>query len=285
MKKVLVLGSAGMLGHQVSNLFRRNSKYNVVETSFQQSNNSDAIVIDVTKQIEVEKLILTEKPDVIINCIGVLIKGSNSNQANAIYINSYFPHQLSELSRKVSARLIHISTDCVFSGEKGGYIETDYKDAKDTYGKTKGLGELINNEDLTIRTSIIGPELKENGEGLLHWFLNQSEAINGYTNALWAGVTTFQLAKVILEFEEKDIKGLYQVTNSESINKYDLLNLFNKYSKKGLKVSPFKAPKTVDKSFLDTQNLISPIPSYEQMIKEMFENINEYSERYSHYKI
>ena len=113
------------------------------------------------------------KPDYVINCVGVLIKGSKESIENAIYINAYFPHMLERILHNTTGKLIHISTDCVFSGEKGQYADNDPKDALDTYGMTKNLGEVVNTKDITLRTSIIGPELKNNGEGLFHWIYSQ----------------------------------------------------------------------------------------------------------------
>ncbi|WP_373398913.1 sugar nucleotide-binding protein [Algoriphagus halophilus] len=124
-------------------------------------------------------------------------KGFSRKSKNSIFINSYFPHWLVSEADKYGGQVIHISTDCVFSGKKGGYIEADFRDADDIYGRGKALGELIGGRHLTLRTSIIGPELKSNGEGLFHWFMNQKGETNGYTKAIWGGVTTFELAKVI----------------------------------------------------------------------------------------
>ena len=130
--------------------------------------------------------------------------------------------------RKVGGMLIHISTDCVFSGNKGNYIETDYRDARDIYGLSKALGEIDNENDLTIRTSIIGPELKTNGEGLFHWFLSQKGNVYGYTDAIWGGVTTLEFAKAIDCAIEQRITGLINLTNKVPISKYELLKLSQK---------------------------------------------------------
>ena len=120
----------------------------------------------------------------------------------------------------LNAKLIHNSTDCVFSGEKGtSYIETDEKDGNGVYAKTKGIGEVISDKHLTIRTSVVGPELKSDGEELFHWFMTQSGTISGYTRAIWSGVTTLELAKAVLWSIENKITGLYHITNNDSICK------------------------------------------------------------------
>jgi dTDP-4-dehydrorhamnose reductase len=198
------------------------------------------------------------------------------------------PHQLKKISKNIGAKLIHISTDCIFSGNKGGYIETDAKDAKDgkgVYSQTKKLGEIEDDANLTLRTSIIGPELKNNGEGLFHWFMNQQGEISGYTKAIWSGVTTLELAKAVKWSIDNNITGLYHVTNNSSISKYDLLQLFQKYTKKNINIKPFDGKK-VDKSFIDTRLLIDyQIPSYDQMISNMVRLITDKRILYSKYKI
>jgi len=224
------------------------------------------------------------KPDFIVNCIGILIHGS-SNVENAIYLNAYLPHQLKKISKNIGAKLIHISTDCVFSGDKGGYIETDVKDGKGVYSQTKKLGEIEDDANLTLRTSIIGPELKNNGEGLFHWFMNQQGDITGFTRAIWSGVTTIELAKAVKWSIDNDITGLYHVTNNTSISKYDLLKLLQKYTKKDINIKSFSG-KDVDKSFIDTRLLMDyEIPSYDQMISDMVSLIANNRPLYSQYKV
>ena len=194
--KVLVLGSTGLIGHQVYNYLDNNNKYQLFNISYRKKLNDQTILCDVRNHDDFVNNIKSISPDIIVNCIGILIKGANENPENAVYINAYMPHMLMKLSDKISCKLIHISTDCVFSGDKkSSYHELDYKDGKDIYAKTKGLGEIINKNHLTLRTSVIGPELKADGEELFHWFMSQSGAINGYTGAVWSGVTTIQLAK------------------------------------------------------------------------------------------
>ena len=162
MKKVLVLGSTGMLGHIVHYFLDSTNKYDLYNLSFRNKLNSKTIIEDVSDQEKLSNLINEISPDVIINCIGILIKGSNENIKNAIYVNGYFPHWLKGVCKEINCKLIHISTDCVFSGKNGGNDENSIKDAIDDYGKTKSLGEFDSFNHLCIRTSIIGPELKQN---------------------------------------------------------------------------------------------------------------------------
>ena len=284
-KKVLVLGSTGMLGHQVVNYLSAFDEFEVVDISFRNKLRSKTVILDVNNQELLKKTIQKMRPDHIINCIGVLIDGANSNIANAIYINAYLPHLLANIAETIDAKLVHISTDCVFSGEKGHYTEVDEKDGQDTYAKTKALGEIIDDTNVTLRTSIIGPELKSNGEGLFHWFMNQSRTINGFTKAIWSGVTTLELAKAIKWAIQNNVTGLYHITNNDSINKYDLLNLFKKYTQKNIEIVAVDG-KEVDKSFIDTRKEINyEIPSYDTMIKDMVDFIGANKKYYKQYEI
>ena len=185
--KILILGSTGMLGHVVYKYFAQQDQYELYDLVYRNKLRDESIVCDITNVLQLKKTISSIKPDVIINCIGILIKGSKVNPANAIFINSYFPHLLVEIADTIQAKIIHISTDCVFSGNKGSYTERDFCDADDTYGRSKALGEIFSDKHLTLRTSIIGPEIKTVGEGLFHWFMNQNGKINGFTNAYWGG--------------------------------------------------------------------------------------------------
>lgn len=282
-KRVLVLGSTGMLGHQVVNYFLQFNKYEIIDISFRNKFRKETIVLDVTSQDLLSGTIVEINPDYIINCIGVLIGGANNDMANAIYINAYLPHQLKNIAKNINAKLIHISTDCVFSGTKGKYIESDEKDGKDTYSKTKALGEVIDDTNVTLRTSIIGLELKSKGEGLFHWFMKQSGSINGFTKAIWSGVTTLELAKAVKWAIENDITGLYHVTNNKSINKNDLLKLFKKYTKKDIEIVAVDG-KEVDKSFIDTRKEINYIiPNYDEMVKKMTDLIADNKKLYAQY--
>tara|TARA_X000001036_G_scaffold404678_1_gene412122 strand:+ start:387 stop:1283 length:897 start_codon:yes stop_codon:yes gene_type:complete len=284
--KVMVLGSTGMLGHQVvRHLAKNKKKFDVINVSYRNKLNDETIVIDVEKDfVKLEELIDRSKPKIIINCIGVLISGSLKNQKRAKYINAHFPHLVKKICKKNKSKMIHISTDCVFSGKKGSYIENDSPNSMTIYGQSKSLGEIIDKDNLTLRTSIIGPEIKKGGEGLLSWFLNeQNSTVKGYSKAIWSGVTTIELAKVIEKCLTNNIFGLYHVTNNEKISKYDLLTLFNKHliSEKNI-ISGNSVIN--DKSLVDTRNELNyVIPSYRKMIEEMFKSMVDVKE-YHHYK-
>jgi len=284
--KVLVLGSAGLIGHQIYNYLKDSDNYELYNISYQNKIQDDTVLLDArNEQVFIDK-ITSISPKYIVNCIGILIDGSNADPENSIFLNSYMPHRLTRLADKINAKLIHISTDCVFSGDKKeSYIETDEKDGRGVYAKTKGLGEIINDTHLTLRTSVVGPELKDDGEELFHWFMNQSSDISGYTKAIWSGVTTTELAKAVKWSIDNNITGLYHVTNNSSISKYDLLKLFQKYTKKDINIEPFDG-KNVDKNFIDTRLLMNyEIPSYDQMISNMVDLIANNRELYSQYKV
>jgi len=268
-KRVLVLGSSGMLGHQVFLRLLDHDDYDVYDLSYRNKLRPETIICDVSDFISLKELISKIQPEVIINCIGILIKGSNQNPENSILINAYLPHFLVAEADQIGAKVIHISTDCVFSGKKGGYLESDFRDADDVYGRGKALGEIISDKHLTLRTSIIGPELKRNGEGLFHWFMNQSTEVNGFTHALWGGVTTTELAKIIEYSIEKDICGLRHVTNGTAISKFELLSLFNSEFETGININPVEGKK-VDKSLKsEFPDLLPEVPSYTQMIRQL----------------
>jgi dTDP-4-dehydrorhamnose reductase len=284
--KVLILGSAGLIGHQTYNYLKESDNYELHNISCRNKIQDDTILLDARDENFFIDKIVSIKPKYIVNCVGILINGSNENPENAIFLNSYLPHRLARLADKINAKLIHISTDCVFSGDKKEpYTETDEKDGSGIYAKTKGLGEVINDRHLTLRTSVVGPELKNNGEELFHWFMNQSGSISGFTEAIWSGVTTIELAKAVKWSIDNNITGLYHVTNNSSISKHDLLQLFQKYTKKDINIKSFSG-KYVDKSFIDTRLLMDyEIPSYDQMISDMVSLIANNRPLYSQYKV
>ena len=284
--RVLILGSTGLLGHQVHNYLKSNGGYELHNIAYRNKLQENTTLIDARDENNLIKQIVSIRPQYIVNCIGILIGGSNKDPENAIFLNSYMPHRLTRLADKINAKLIHISTDCVFSGDKKKpYVETDEKDGRGIYAKTKGLGEIISDKHLTLRTSVVGPELKKDGEELFHWFMNQSGEVSGYTKSVWSGVTTIELAKAVKWSIDHHITGLYHVTNNSSISKYDLLELFQKYTKKDIDIKPVDG-KNVDKSFIDTRLLMNyKIPSYDQMISDMVSLIANNRPLYSQYKV
>ena len=282
-KKVLLFGATGMAGHIAYYYLQSTERYELINVVYRTKLVKDSIVVDVTDKNAVTKLVEEVRPDLIINCIGVLIKGSKEHPDNAIFINAYFPHLLKKLSDKIGAKLIHISTDCVFSGKRGNYTESDFRDADDIYGRSKALGEIINDKDLTIRTSIIGPELKTNGEGLFHWFMHQTGQVNGFKTAIWGGVTTLELAKAIDNAIVQEQTGLIQLSNGIGITKYDLLNLFKKiWHRSNVNILPYDGNK-IDKSIAKSDKFAYEVPGYEVMLLEQYEWMRKNDKLYSQY--
>lgn len=266
-KNVLVFGGSGMAGHIVTKYLEETEKYDVINTCHNKLSNEKSVVLDIFDREKIVETLKNIKPNIVINCIGILTKKANDNPDLAVYVNSYFPRLLEQLGPKMNFKTIHLSTDCVFSGERGNYTVFDIPDAKDMYGKSKALGELKNDRDLTIRTSIIGPELNENGVGLFHWFMNQHGIINGYSNVFWTGLTSLELAKVIGKMIEMDLTGLHQIVPQEKISKYELLKLIQEvFGKEDVKVVSFP-DKKLDKSLIPSVSFL--VQNYYEMIHEL----------------
>lgn len=282
-KKIIVLGSNGMAGHVITTGLKVDITYEVISVARTSSIIDPTVLMDVTDFDSLAALIKNTHADVIINCIGLLNKTAEDNPDQAILVNSYMPHFLESQTRNTNIKVIHISTDCVFSGEEGGYTEKSFKNGRGFYAQSKALGELENSKDLTFRTSIIGPELNTNGIGLFHWFANQSGAINGYTNAYWTGITTIELLNAIKTAISEDITGLYHLVNDGKISKYNLVTIFNEVFQKKLIVKPYDEYK-VDKSLINTRNDFTfKVNSYEVMISDMKNWIESNKELYPHY--
>ncbi|MGC3792191.1 dTDP-4-dehydrorhamnose reductase family protein [Priestia aryabhattai] len=267
--KILVLGGQGMAGHVIKSYFQSKPDYTVYYTSRNQKD-KNSIYLEIKDFIALEGIIDSIKPNIIINCIGILNESASSNSIQAFQINSLLPHQLTKLAERYKGKVVHISTDCVFSGTKGDYKEGDPPDGTSIYAQSKQLGEIIDDRHLTVRTSIIGPELKENGIGLFLWFMQQKGTIKGYKNVLWNGVTTLELAKALDSLINNDITGLYHLGSEKKISKFDLLNLIKKiFNKDDVEIIP-DTNITLDRTIKNTRKDFKyNIPSYEQMLLEL----------------
>jgi len=284
--KVLILGSSGLIGHQVYNYLQDNSDFVLSNISYTRKLNNETILLDARKEQYFFDQIRHIQPNYIVNCIGVLISEAKEDPESAMFLNAHLLHRLVNLANNINAKLIHMSTDCVFSGNKQSpYLETDEKDGSDTYAKTKSLGEIDSKNHLTIRTSVIGPEIMNGSEELFHWFMSQSGVIEGFTKAIWSGVTTIELAKAIKWFINNNTIGLYQLTNGIPIKKYDLLHLFKKYTNKNIEIAKVDGIFT-NKSFVDTRQEINyQLPTYDEMIRDMVSLIKNNRILYSHYNL
>lgn len=265
--KILVLGSQGMVGHVVFAYFKELTNYDT--HGLARSVGEDvSTVLDVRDFKNLEDYLKQEKFDYVINCIGVLIQSSEKNKSDAILLNSYLPNFLAECGLQYGYKLIHISTDCVFSGREGSYTETSECDGYSTYARTKILGEIANEKDLTIRTSVIGPELKSYGEGLLNWFLTQKDEISGYSNVFWTGVTTYELAKALVYFIEENVSGIFQLVPDHKISKYELLQIAKTIFQKNITIHKSDEYYS-DKSLIPTSDFPYKVNSYQVMMKEL----------------
>jgi dTDP-4-dehydrorhamnose reductase len=280
MMKVLILGVTGMLGHKL---------YQVLTSEFDTTGTIRGTYNDISKYrffresaivpninaleiSRVEEIIKEIGPDVVINCIGIVKSlEKTSGRLLNIWVNSLFPHQLYQCCKRKETRLIHISTDCVFSGKKGNYREDEPSDAEDIYGKTKYLGEVGEDGALTIRTSLIGRELSTSN-GLVEWFLsNQGGEVNGFNNAIFTGFPTLHFARIIADVITKypDLTGIYHVS-SEPISKFELLTLAKK--KMGLDIrikeyADFVCDRSLDSTLFRTKTGFIPLP-WDEMIEE-----------------
>ena len=248
---ILILGGAGMLGHKLFQRLRQShpETFCTIRGSVNEGALRKVELFHTGNVIEncdasdfsaIERLLLKHKPAVVINCIGIVKQRADAKKPiPSIEINSLLPHRLASVCEAWRGRLIHFSTDCVFSGQQGNYSEEDFSDAHDLYGRTKFLGEVVCGRALTLRTSIIGRELSHR-ESLLEWFLQQNDMrISGFTRAMFSGVTTNYIAQVIERLIDGHPKlaGLYQVT-SPTISKFDLLCLLRDAFQLDVEIDP-----------------------------------------------
>lgn len=267
--KVLVVGSNGMAGHVITRYLKQQG-HNVSTMA-----RSDAdLIMDVENLAEVQRLNeFTNMFDFVINCVGLLVKDSNDRPDRAALINGWFPHFLEHTFLNSKTRVVHLSTDCVFDGKKGNYVESDTHTETNLYGKSKSLGEINNDKDVTFRMSIIGPEIKSTGTGLFQWIVtNPQQELQGWDNAWWNGITTLELAKCIEKYMlNSTITGVYHVVNNENkITKYDLVSKINEVYQLEKTILRTQGPKPVNKILIDTRKLIDfKIPSYDVMLLEM----------------
>jgi dTDP-4-dehydrorhamnose reductase len=279
--RVLILGGAGMLGHKLWQVYQdRFDTWVTVRSSYHDYTSYNLFDpqrtlggIDAFDFDTVMRAFAQVRPQVVINCIGIIKQLSTAKDPIiSLTVNALFPHRLANLCQAVGARLVHISTDCVFSGRKGMYTENDISDAEDLYGRTKFLGEVGGSGSLTLRTSIIGRELCTTS-GLVEWFLtNRGGHVRGYTKAIYSGFTTLALARIIAEVLEQQpaLSGVYQVS-SEPINKYDLLCQLRDTFNLQIEIEPY-AEVQIDRS-LDSRcfRAITGFvpPAWPEMIREM----------------
>lgn len=287
--KILILGGSGMLGHRLWINLRK--KHEVWVTVRGETNPFPAVPefppeyiryrVDGMIFDEVTRALASIQPDLVINCIGLIKQMGHiaRDPLFSISLNSLLPHRVSLICRAAKIRMIHISTDCVFSGMKGNYSESDQSDAEDLYGRTKFLGEVHYPHTVTLRTSIIGQELKTR-LGLIDWFLGQTGIIKGFQKAIFTGFTTDELARIIMEYviPKPELSGLYQVS-SDPISKYDLLMLARTDYQKDITILPdqdFFCDRSLDSTRFRLVTGYQP-PSWPEMMAEMASRVDFYN--------
>ena len=281
--KFLILGCNGMAGHTIS-LYLKERGHSVFGFDRTKSNYIDSVAGDATDMEFVKKLVGRNEYDSVINCIGILNQFAEENKAVATYLNSYFPHFLADITSGTETQVIHMSTDCVFSGKRGAYTEDDFRDGETFYDRSKALGELEDGKNITLRNSIIGPDINPKGIGLMNWFMAQKNQVNGYTKAMWTGQTTLQLAKTMEVAAETKAHGLYNTVPEKSISKYELLLLLNHYLRNdSVLITPIdgiNADKSLKRTRYEFDYLI---PDYEIMVSELSKWVIDHKEMYPHY--
>lgn len=246
--KILVLGASGMLGNAMIRVLSEQADWQVHGTIRSESSMrffhpdiAELLLagVDVEQHDSLMQAFIRTRPDVVINCVGLIKQLAGAEDPlQAIPINALLPHRLAKLCELAGARLVHMSTDCVFAGDKGGYRESDLSDAKDLYGRSKFLGEVVYPHTVTLRTSIIGHEL-QGTHGLVGWFLSQQERCNGYTRAIFSGLPTVVLAQIVRDvvIPRTNLSGVYHIA-AKPIAKFDLLKMIAEVYGKTIDIVP-----------------------------------------------
>jgi dTDP-4-dehydrorhamnose reductase len=285
MPKVIILGANGMAGHMIGQFLLENG-YQVVGFDLNPAPKLPFVhTLNVTDLPALRAAISSTNPVAIVNCIGVLNHFADQNPHQAVFLNSYLPHWLVNETKDTAIKVVHLSTDCVFSGKNSPYREDSFRDGDTFYDRSKALGEIGNSKDITLRQSIIGPDINPRGIGLLNWFLQQQGDVKGYKNAIWNGITTLQLAKGVKAAIEHNLTGLYHYVSGESVSKHRLLELFcEAFQCKQLRIIPFDNEPKTDKSL----QVMRPsdhlrVPTYQEMLNELNTWVQNHKTFYPHY--
>lgn len=274
-----------MAGHIIT-IYLKEQGHNVIGFARAQSPFVQTVIGDAFDTQLIAKTLSEGSFDVVINCIGMLNQFAENDKAAAAFLNGYLPHFLVKSTLGTKTQVIHMSTDCVFSGQTGPYTEESFPDGHTFYDRSKALGEICDDKNLTLRNSIVGPDIKQKGIGLLNWFMQQNGSVNGYTGAMWTGQTTLQLAKTMEIAAKEKLSGLINMVPSTNISKYELLKLFNHYLRHDeLIINPVEGI-VADKTLIRTNNEFNyQIPSYEVMVSEMADWMRSHKDLYPHYNL
>lgn len=275
-----------MAGHVVS-LYLREQGHSVDTVSGRSRLDNATTLLDITDQAALHGFLESAPEyDAVVNCIGLLIQQSALRPDLAAYVNGYFPHLLERRYHDASTRLVHLSTDCVYSGHKAPYREDAPYDGVSFYDRSKALGEIRNDKDLTFRMSLIGPDLSLNGAGLFNWFYAQTGRISGFDKAFWNGITTIELARGINSALDQGLTGLYHLVPDGTISKFSLLEIFRDvFGRTDIDIAP-DSRLSVDKTLANTrQDFDFTVPSYPTMVEGMRSWIESHAALYPHYRL
>lgn len=270
--KLLILGGSGMAGHMLVRYFRRYTEHAVFYTR-RDADDDHALLLDGRDTEQLDRIVHVIRPQVIINAMGILNDAAEEHPITAFQVNSLLPHRLKVLADSIGAKVIHISTDCVFLGDKGRYAEADHPDGQSMYAITKSLGEIRNHPvHLTIRTSIIGPQIRPQGIGLFAWLMRQTGSVSGYKQVWWNGVTTLELSKAIHYYMDRPVAGLIHLTAPYPITKCDLLEqLAIAFRREDLAIVPQDYP-ILDRTLINTRaDADYTVPEYSRMLRALAE--------------
>ncbi len=267
--KLFVLGCNGVVGHAVAAYFKEAGH--------------EVICSNDATEASLKGFITEQKFDAVINCTAIVNQAAEEDKAGAAYLNAYLPHLLESLTAGTKTVVVHRSTDCIFSGAKGQYTLDDMPDAKSFYARTKAVGELVNEKDITIRVSLIGPAQDKEDGSLLNWFLNQKGEVKGFANAIWTGLTTLEYAKAIESLLKQKAHGVFQAAPNAVISKYELISLFEKYFPGDRNIIKIDN-KRVDKSLVPFwADYDIQVKGYEEQIMEMKQWIEQHPNLYPAY--
>ncbi len=240
--KLLIIGGGGMAGSMMVDYFRRRTGFEVVWTT--RDGRGGSLPLEASDMEAARRVMESQRPDLVVNCVGKLNRDAEDHPLEAYMVNGLLPHWLAFTASEIGARLIHISSDCVFEGDRGGYSELDIPDGKSVYARSKALGELRGSGHLTIRTSIIGPDANPSGIGLLKWFLDQKGSVTGYSRVYWNGVTTLELAKAVeYAASRPEIGGLVHLLAAAPASKLEMLEMFKQaYGRTDIEITASAEP-------------------------------------------
>ncbi len=278
--KLCILGGNGMAGHMLVDYFRSKEGWEVTYTS-RDRKDPHALYLDAGDEGQVLALLDQLRPDVVMNAVGILNRDAEEHERLAYQVNGLLPHLLRRKLEEWAGKLVHISTDCVFSGEQGDYTEFDLPDGSTVYAISKAMGEVRHPPHLTVRTSIVGPEIRSTRIGLFDWFMSQQGEVKGFTQVYWNGVTTLQLAKSVEQMLGAGTSGLVHLTAPQKVSKYELLGLFqDMFGKTDAVIVPddhFRQDRTLRCTRTEAALLV---PEYRTMLAEMRDWMRAHPSRY-----